>query len=137
MVESSHNDIRLVQDDSRFSNVELLVVALSFACCHIVDDGVTPHMIKRIFLADLESRFTNDHADLSFVVDGLSESWMRIYLVSVRDCRGPTFGEDHGMCRYIDFVRAVVAVKGSWSKTLIPRCSRTYPEALNSLACAY
>ena len=80
------------------------MVPLSFAGGHIIDNGEAPSMVQCIFLADSESRLADNDPDLSFVVDGLGEDWMRIYLISVGDCRGPAFGEDDGMRRYVDFV---------------------------------
>lgn len=87
-----------------FPNIKLLMVPLPLPRSHIVDDGVTPHMIQSILLGDLEACFANDDSKFTFIIQSLRELWMRVDLVSIRDDGGETFGEDNWMCGLIDFV---------------------------------
>ena len=51
--------------------------------------------------------FTDDDSNLTFIVDGLGESRMRVNILSSADDRGETLGEDDRVSRLINLVGAV------------------------------
>ena len=123
---------------SRLSNIELLVVSLAFACCHVVDDGETPYMVESVLLANLEARLANNDSDFSLVVNRFCEIGVWVDFISVRDGRSPSFSEDDGMRGHVNFVRAVISARSKESvrfHTPWAFCD-TYPDLLNSLAWA-
>ena len=88
----------------RLPNAELFVVALPLSCCHVIDDGVTPHIFHSVCFLNLEPTLANDDTNFSLIINRVRKPRMGVYWLSMSNNTRCTLGEDNRVCRLICFV---------------------------------